>query len=129
MTLILNQSDWDELYEQSPPLPPNITLNEHEQLVGIPKILGRGVRRGMELSHGISLTLADYECSQDWMFEESAHPHPIQLVICLSGWIHGNLHPSAASQLNFRVNRSEFTARIVDFHLPIYTSLSAVDIG
>jgi AraC-like DNA-binding protein len=94
MTLILNQSDWDELYEQSPPLPPNITLNEHEQLVGIPKILGRGVRRGMELSHGISLTLADYECSQDWMFEESAHPHPIQLVICLSGWIHGNLHPS-----------------------------------
>jgi hypothetical protein len=36
---------------------------------------------------------------------------------------------SAASQLNFRVNRSEFTARIVDFHLPIYTSLSAVDIG
>jgi DNA recombination protein RmuC len=38
-------------------------------------------------------------------------------------------HASAASQLNFRVNRSEFTARIVDFHLPIYTSLSAVDIG
>jgi hypothetical protein len=36
---------------------------------------------------------------------------------------------SAASRHNFRVNRSEFTACIIDFHLPIHPPLSLVDIG
>jgi multiple sugar transport system substrate-binding protein len=38
------------------------------------------------------------------------------------------LQASAASQFNFRVNRSEFTACIIDLHLPIHPSLSSVDI-
>ena len=38
------------------------------------------------------------------------------------------LKTSGASQLNFRVDRSEFIASIIDFHLPIDSTLGAVDI-
>jgi DNA primase len=36
---------------------------------------------------------------------------------------------SAASRLNFRVNRNEFTACIIDLHLPIHATLSGIHIG
>jgi len=36
--------------------------------------------------------------------------------------------PSALSQLNFGIDRLEFTAGIVDFHLPIDAALSFVDV-
>jgi AraC-like DNA-binding protein len=96
MTLILNQTDLDELYEQFPqPQPDDLVLDEYEKFVSIiPRVLGREVGRVMELLPGVRLDLSDYECSQDWMFREPAHPHPIQLLICLSGFVHCDLHPS-----------------------------------
>ncbi|PIG90530.1 AraC family transcriptional regulator [Gloeocapsopsis sp. IPPAS B-1203] len=95
MTLILNQSDWKELYERSPqPQPDDLVLDEYEEFVGSPQALGREFRRVMELSPGLRLTLSDYECSQDWCFKETAHQHPIQLLICLSGFVHCDIHPS-----------------------------------
>lgn len=39
------------------------------------------------------------------------------------------IHTSAASKLNFGVNGSQFTSGIFDFHLPINTPLSIVDVG
>jgi hypothetical protein len=36
---------------------------------------------------------------------------------------------SALSQLDFRVDRGEFTVGVVDLHLPVYGALGAVDIG
>jgi hypothetical protein len=36
---------------------------------------------------------------------------------------------SAASRHNFRVDRSEFTACVIDFHLPIDPALGLVNIG
>jgi hypothetical protein len=36
--------------------------------------------------------------------------------------------PSALSQLNFGIDRLEFTSGIVNFHLPIDTALGIVDV-
>ena len=36
---------------------------------------------------------------------------------------------SALSQLNFRVDRLEFPAGVVDLHLPVDAALGAVDVG
>ncbi|MDX2216560.1 MAG: hypothetical protein SFY66_25075 [Oculatellaceae cyanobacterium bins.114] len=41
----------------------------------------------------------------------------------------GAIATSAVSQLNFRVDRSEFTSSIIDLHLPINTPLSVVNIS
>lgn len=96
MTLILTQADLDELYEQSPqPQPDNLVLDEYEKFVGIiPRVLGWEDGRVMELLPGVRLDFSNYECCQDWMFREPAHPHPIQLLICLSGSMHADIHPS-----------------------------------
>ena len=40
-----------------------------------------------------------------------------------------NRVPSALSSLNFRVNRLEFAACVVDLHLPVHTALTPVDIN
>lgn len=94
MPLILNQSDWEELHEQAPKLPPDhLVLDEFERFASAPPLLGQGFDRVMELSLGIWLTLSDGKCCRDWMFKESAHKHPIQIVVCLSGFIHCDIHP------------------------------------
>lgn len=48
----------------------------------------------MELSPGICLTLADELNSQDWLFKQPVHDHPIQITIFLSDFVHCDIHPS-----------------------------------
>jgi predicted ATP-dependent endonuclease of OLD family len=43
--------------------------------------------------------------------------------------VNGVGESSAASRHNFRVDRSEFTACVIDFHLPIDPALGLVNIG
>lgn len=93
MPLILNQSDWDELCEQSP-RPDNLALDEYEDLTILPELLGRGFRCDLELMPGIELSLMDWKYSRDWMFREPAHEHPIQTAICLAGSIYCDIAPS-----------------------------------
>jgi AraC-like DNA-binding protein len=94
MTLILNQSDWEELQEQAPKLQPNrLVLDDFESFASMPPLLGQESRRVMELSPGMKLTLLDGKCCRDWMFKEPIHEHPIQILICLSGFIHCDIHP------------------------------------
>src|SRR6267154_1957424 len=42
---------------------------------------------------------------------------------------HAWFRTSALSQLDFRVDRDEFAAGVVDLHLPINAALGAVDVG
>ncbi len=94
MTLILNQSDWEELCEQFPqPRPSNLVLDEFEKFVDAPRVLGKEFSRVMELLPGVKLTLSDGECCQDWVFKEPTHQHPIQTIVCLRGLIHCDIHP------------------------------------
>lgn len=95
MTLILNQSDWDELFQQAPkPKLDNLVLDNFEELIsGVPKCLGRGFSREIELSPGLSLTLSDCKYSRDWILKETAHDHLIEIGICLSGFVRCDIHP------------------------------------
>ena len=40
----------------------------------------------------------------------------------------GDKETSALSQLDFRVDRSEFAAGVVDLHLPVDAALGAIDV-
>ncbi|MEG3846915.1 AraC family transcriptional regulator [Microcoleus sp. herbarium19] len=96
MTLILSQSDLDELHQQVPqPQVENLVLDSFEELEGVPEILGRGYNRGMKLSPGVCLNFSDCEYHQDLMVKTPAHDHPIQFAIFLSGWIYfDDVHPN-----------------------------------
>ncbi|UKO96889.1 AraC family transcriptional regulator [Nostoc sp. UHCC 0870] len=95
MTLILSQSDLDELHQQTPqPQVQNLVLDSFERLEGVPEIVGRGYSRNMNLSPGVCLYFSDCECHQDWMLKTPAHDHPIQFTIFLSGFLYfDDLHP------------------------------------
>ncbi|MGJ5632688.1 helix-turn-helix domain-containing protein [Nostoc sp. CALU 1950] len=96
MTLILSQSDFDELCQQAPqPQVENLVLDSFEELEGVPEILGRGYNRGTKLSPGVWLDFSDCEYNQDLMVKTTAHNHPIQFTIFLSGFIYfDDLHPN-----------------------------------
>ncbi|MBW4619425.1 MAG: AraC family transcriptional regulator [Cyanosarcina radialis HA8281-LM2] len=95
MTLTFNQSDWDELHEQAPvTCPNNIILDEFEELEGVPEDLGWGYYRMMELLPGLQLQFEDVEYHRDLGVKVSAHEHPIQIGIFLSGAIECDLHPT-----------------------------------
>ncbi|MDM9381640.1 hypothetical protein QUB80_13105 [Chlorogloeopsis sp. ULAP01] len=58
MTLTLSISDFDELYQQAPKLQvENLVLDGFEELERVPKILGWGYNRIMNLSLGVWLGL------------------------------------------------------------------------
>jgi AraC-like DNA-binding protein len=94
MTLILNESDWQELHQQAPiTCPNNRVLDDFEELTGIPEILGRGYSRGMELSPGVWLNFNDYEYHQDFILKVPDHNHPIQISVLPSGYFDCDIHP------------------------------------
>jgi hypothetical protein len=89
MTLIFNESDWDEMHEQAPfTCPDNLVLDEFEDLGGVPEDLGWGYCRKMELLPGVRLDFKDLEYHQDSGVKVSDHEHPIQIAIFLfsSNW-------------------------------------------
>jgi AraC-like DNA-binding protein len=93
MTLILNESDWDKLYEQAPiTCPDNLIVDEFEALTGVPTRLGQGYSRGMELSPGVWLNFTDVEYHQDFINKTLAHDHPIQIGIFLLGSFYCDIH-------------------------------------
>ncbi|WP_414551055.1 helix-turn-helix transcriptional regulator [Anabaena sp. CCY 0017] len=96
MTLILSESDLDELCQEAPqPQVQNLLLDSFEELEGVPEILGRGYNRSMKLSPGVWLNLSDCEYHQDLMVKTPVHEHPIQFTIFLSGLLYfDNVHPN-----------------------------------
>lgn len=96
MTLILSQSDFDELHQQTPkPQVHNLVLESFEELGGVPEILGRGYVRSMSISPGVWLNFSDCEYHQDFTVKTPAHNHPIQFMIFRSGMIYfDDVHPN-----------------------------------
>jgi hypothetical protein len=96
MTLILSESDFDELHQQAPqPQVQNLVLDSFERLEGVPEILGRGYNRRMKLSPGVWLDFSDCEYHQDLMVKTPIHDHPIQMGIFLSGLLYfDDVHPN-----------------------------------
>lgn len=96
MTLILNESDWDELCKQAPvTCPDHLVLDDFEELTGVPEILGQGHSRGMDLLPGVWLCISQVEYHQDIRVKVPAHNHPIQISIFPSGVLYfDELHPT-----------------------------------
>jgi AraC-like DNA-binding protein len=86
MTLIFSQADWHELCQQAPKPQHDLMLDDFEMVTGVPESLGRGYDRAMELLPGVWLSFSDCQYCQDWMFKETVHDHPIQIMIFLSGF-------------------------------------------
>jgi AraC-like DNA-binding protein len=113
MSLILNQDDWDELWQQAPqPQLNNLVLDDFETLEGVPEYLGRGYSRYMELSPGVYLNFSDHEYHRDLVVKTSAHDHPFQMMIVLSGSFYNDIHPT------FNKTRSYFSGSGIS---PAYT--------
>lgn len=94
MTLILNHADWKELRQQAPKPPfGSQTLDDFEEVIGVPKPLGHGYVHNMELLPGVWLSFTDWEFSQDWMLKVPDHDHPIQMMIYLSGFSYCDIYP------------------------------------
>jgi AraC-like DNA-binding protein len=95
MTLIINQSDWDELFQQAPVTCPHpLVLDDFEELSGVPDVLGRGYLRSMELLPGVSVAFSDCEYHQDVITKLPAHEHPIQISVFPSGSLYfEQVHP------------------------------------
>ncbi len=96
MTLILNEADWNELCQQTPPLEAgDRVLDAFESLTSVPESIGQGYCRSMELLPGVWLSFTDEEFHQDWMLQTPVHDHLIQIGIFLSGYIYFDaVHPN-----------------------------------
>lgn len=95
MNLILNQTDWKELCQQTlQPQPYNLVLDDFEELWGIPKTLGAGFSRRMELSPGVWLQFLDCEYQRDFALKTPDHDHLIQFMILLSGSYCNDIYPT-----------------------------------
>jgi AraC-like DNA-binding protein len=89
MTLILNVFDLDELNEQATvTCPDNLILDDFERLCGVTALLGQGYNRTVDLLPGVWLSFLDEQYHQDFIEKAPVHPHPIQIIVFLSGLIH-----------------------------------------
>jgi AraC-like DNA-binding protein len=103
MTLILNQSDWDELHEHAlVTCSDDLVLDEFEELTGVPEILGRGYSRGIDLLPGVWLSFSDFNVRQDFVAKAPVHDHPIQIGVFLSGMLYfDEVHPNLGGDRSY----------------------------
>ena len=94
MSLTLNESDWQELWDQtaSNNFADHVT-DEFETLRRAPAALGQGYVRNIALAPGIELCFSERQYHQALRRSVSAHDHPIQIGIFLAGNIDCSIHP------------------------------------
>lgn len=103
MTLIFNQSDWEELCQGAPVLQPkHLKCDEHSVLSGIPEHIGHGFSCDIDLSQGMELNFSDRKYHQDLRISTPAHPHLVQICIFLSGNIYFDaVHPNLGGERGY----------------------------
>lgn len=106
MSLILIESDWEELCQQAPNPQPDERIDNLidnlEEWAGVPEQLGCGYHRSLELTPGLWLDFYQYKFHQDLMVKAPVHEHPIQIGIHLSGHIYFDaVHPSLSETCGY----------------------------
>lgn len=103
MTLPFNESDGDELCQDIPiHTSKHLNYDECGVLTGVPDDIGRGFSYDIALSPGIELGFADCEYHQDRRVSVSAHTHPIQIGIFLSGKLYFDaVHPNLGGERGY----------------------------
>ncbi len=101
MTLVLNESDLEELC-QPLPIPPSHPLFQYNVEAGrLPERLGRGCTYDLELSPGLWLTWFDEEFHQDFAIQFPVHPHLVQCLVLLSGLGHTDGYPLLGGERSY----------------------------
>lgn len=103
MSLILNESDWNDLHEQAPiTCPDDLVLDDFEKLTGVPELLGQGYNRAIDLLTGVWLSFWDCKVHQDLVAKIPVHDHPIQIGIFLSGVLYfDEVHPNLGGDRSY----------------------------
>ncbi|WAL58806.1 hypothetical protein [Thermocoleostomius sinensis] len=103
MTLILDGTAWEELFQQFPgSYPPDLILDDFETVESFPACLGRGYTRSMELLPGMWLDVFDRTLYQDWIFRSSVCDHAVQYSVLLTGFIHHeDTYPTLGGQRSY----------------------------
>lgn len=87
----LNESNWQDLCNQTIA---NRVVDEFDTLSSLSTSLGQGYIRRITLANGIELSFSDRQYHQDFQRKVSAHNHPIQICILLSGLLGCSIHPT-----------------------------------
>jgi len=91
MTLTLSAAQYSQLRQQNIPTEShNQTCDDWETLVPVPKSLGQGQTRNMELSPGVWLDLMDFEFHDNFGIKAPVHEHLVQYLILSSGLIYND---------------------------------------
>jgi hypothetical protein len=96
MTLLLSESDYDELCQVSVGLEhhPATPVDSFETSRWLPARLGHGRTCCLELSPGVWLDLIKKEFTQPWALKVPVHKHLVQFTILLSGTVdYGETYP------------------------------------
>lgn len=129
MSLILNEADWDELCQQAPqPQLNNLVLEDFEELWGVPKRLGEGYGRGMELLPGVWLSFSDEKYHQDFRIKAPVHNHPIQITIFLSGSFNCDIHSTFSRTRSYFSGSGISPAYVEEFKTGQHTVFVNVEI-
>ncbi|AIE73439.1 MULTISPECIES: AraC family transcriptional regulator [unclassified Synechocystis] len=107
MTLLLSESDYNELCQLSPEFErfegqARQPVDNYETNCRLPTYLGHGHTRRFELSSGIWLDLIDKEFTQPWALKMPAHEHLVQFTILLSGAVdYDETYPTLGAKMGY----------------------------
>jgi len=104
MTLSYSSADFSELVYGKPAQSSrhNLLLDEFELLYEVPKCIGQGYIREIELSPGLWLEILNYEYHDRLTIKAPVHDHLVQFMILSSGLIHHNeVYPTLGGNCSY----------------------------
>ncbi|AFZ28905.1 transcriptional regulator, AraC family [Gloeocapsa sp. PCC 7428] len=89
MTLILSLTELLELYEQhAQNQTHNVLIDEFESFSKLPKCLGEGYQREIDIAPGVGLVIFNNKYDRDVVLKVPIHDHLVQFSVLSSGLIH-----------------------------------------
>jgi hypothetical protein len=85
MSITLTEKDYDELLDETALNNMHLTSEPFEWLLEVPKNLGKGYLRGIEVYPNVSLKVYDFEYHDDLFLKLPLAEHPLQFAVYLSG--------------------------------------------
>lgn len=98
MAIVLSQSDYWELFNESEPIEPTSYLDPFEISLSYPKLLGQGYRREVELRDGLELAIAHYQLHDAVIMRLPEREHPLEYSFHLAGGFSSSEDTTRAEQ-------------------------------
>ncbi|WP_088889169.1 helix-turn-helix transcriptional regulator [Leptolyngbya ohadii] len=98
MAIVLSQSDYWELFNESEPIEQSPDLEYFETNLSYPKLLGQGYRREIELRDGLDLSIAHYQLHDAIIVRLPEREHPLEYSFHLAGGFGSSQDATCAGQ-------------------------------